>query len=162
MASERSQRPALANRRSTAVTLRWPESASADGRFVARHGRLIVTTPPEGRKIQQLYTTPGFPAGFRPAPRVSGHTQRGQRYFHSRPAVAVSRLSLAGPFKNLQNYRPGDWNEIEVTVKGDLAHCLCNGEVLDAAMKIPSTGSIGFEGDRGQLEYRRIRIRELP
>jgi len=29
-------------------------------------------------------------------------------------------------------------------------------------MKVPDTGSIGLEGDRGQMEYRRIRILELP
>src|SRR4029453_12425114 len=28
------------------------QSASSDGRFVAKNGRLVVTTPPEGRKIQ--------------------------------------------------------------------------------------------------------------
>ena len=28
-------------------------------------------------------------------------------------------------------------------------------------MKVPARGPIGLEGDRGQMEYRRIRIREL-
>jgi hypothetical protein len=69
---------------------------------------------------------------------------------------------LAGPYKKLKNYRAGDWNEIEVTVKDGAAYCLCNGEVLEAAMKVPATGPIGVEGDRGQLEYRRIRVKELP
>ena len=35
------------------------------------------------------------------------------------------------------------------------------GEVLEEAMQIPASGPIGLEGDRGQMEYRRIRIREL-
>jgi len=69
---------------------------------------------------------------------------------------------LAGPYKNLKNYRPGDWNEIEVTAQDGVAHCVCNGELLEAAMKIPASGPIGLEGDRGQMEYRRIRIREIP
>jgi len=43
-----------------------------------------------------------------------------------------------------------------------VAQCLCNGEVLEAAMKIPVTGPVGLEGDRGQMEYRRIRIKEIP
>ena len=55
----------------------------------------------------------------------------------------------------------GGWNEIEVTVQDGVAHCLCNGEVLEAAMKLPATGPIGVEGDRGQMEYRRIRLKEL-
>ena len=33
-------------------------------------------------------------------------------------------------------------------------------QVLDAAFKVPATGPIGLEGDRGQMEYRRLRIRE--
>jgi hypothetical protein len=36
----------------------------------------------------------------------------------------------------------------------------CNGEVLESALKLPETGPIGLEGDRGQMEYRRIRIQD--
>lgn len=64
--------------------------------------------------------------------------------------------------KELQRYRPQDWNEIVITVRGNEARCTCNGEVLEAAFKIPPTGPIGLEGDRGQMEYRRLRIQELP
>jgi hypothetical protein len=49
-----------------------------------------------------------------------------------------------------------------VTVKDNVAHCTCNGEVLEAALALPSTGPIGLEGDRGQMEYRRIRLQEVP
>ena len=51
---------------------------------------------------------------------------------------------------------PGDI----VEVKDGVAHCTCNGEVIEEAMKVPATGPIGLEGDRGQMEYRRIRIRQ--
>jgi hypothetical protein len=27
---------------------------------------------------------------------------------------------------------------------------------------VPATGPIGLEGDRGQMEYRRIRLKTLP
>jgi len=47
-------------------------------------------------------------------------------------------------------------------IQDGVAHCLCNGELLEAAMKVPATGPIGLEGDRGQMEYRRIRIKEMP
>lgn len=43
-------------------------------------------------------------------------------------------------------------------MKDGVAHCTCNGEVLEEALKVPETGPIGLEGDRGQMEYRRIRI----
>jgi hypothetical protein len=60
----------------------------------------------------------------------------------------------------LEHYRPLDWNEIVVTVRGRLAHCTCNGEVIADAMPVPATGAIGLESDRGQVEYRRIRVEE--
>jgi lysophospholipase L1-like esterase len=135
------------------------QTSTPEGRYVAKSGRLIVTTPPEGRKIQQLYTTQDFPKDFtlrlefRATPNAdSGVFIRGRQ-------LQCRDYPLAGPYKKLKNYRPGDWNEIEVTVKDNLAHCLCNGEILEAAMKVPATGPIGLEGDRGQLEYRRIRIK---
>jgi hypothetical protein len=68
---------------------------------------------------------------------------------------------LAGPYKQLQNYKTQDWNELVVEVKGGTARCTCNGELLEAAFKVPATGPIGLEGDLGQMEYRRLRVKEL-
>lgn len=136
--------------------------ASPDGRFVAKHGRLIVTTPAEGRRIQQLWTTREFPQNFvlrlqfRATPNAdSGVYVRG-------PQLQCRDYLLAGPYTKLQAYRPQDWNDIEVTVKDGVARATCNGEVLEEAMKLPATGPIGVEGDKGQMEYRRIRLMELP
>jgi hypothetical protein len=33
--------------------------------------------------------------------------------------------------------------------------------VLEEGMELPQSGPIGVEGDRGQMEYRRIRIKLL-
>ena len=49
-----------------------------------------------------------------------------------------------------------------IVVKDGVARCTCNGEVLEDALKLPETGPIGLEADRGQMEYRRIRIKETP
>ncbi len=152
-------------------TLAWPiiteavnfdgQAKSSDGRYVAKNGRLIVTTPPEGRRIQQINTTRDFPRDFilrlefRATPNAdSGVFIRGNQ-------LQCRDYPLAGPYKNLKNYRQGDWNELEVTVKDNVAYCLCNGELLESAMKVPATGPIGLEGDRGQIEYRRIRLKEI-
>ena len=131
---------------------------SLDGRFAALNGRLTVTVPPEGRKIQQLYTTRDFATDFtlrlefRAAPNAdSGVFLRGVQ-------VQCRDFPLAGPYKQLKAFRSQDWNELVVEVKGGLARCVCNGEVLEEALKLPATGPIGVEGDRGLLEYRRIRI----
>ena len=138
------------------------QTNSSDGRYVAKNGRLIVTTPAEGRRIQQISTTTEFAKDFilRLEFRATPNADSG--IFIRGPQLQCRDYPLAGPYKNLKNYRPGDWNEIEVTVKDGVVHSLCNGEVLEAAMKVPANGPIGLEGDRGQMEYRGIRIKELP
>ena len=65
---------------------------------------------------------------------------------------------IAGPYTKLERYRAQEWNEVVVTVQGGVARATCNGELLEAEMKVPASGPIGLEGDRGQMEYRRIRI----
>ena len=136
------------------------KKSSSDGRYVVVNGRLVVTTPSEGRRIQQLWTTREFPKDFvlRLEFRATPNADSG--VFIRRPQLQCRDYSLAGPWKNLEKYKSQDWNEIVVSVKGGVAHCTCNGEVLDARFKVPSTGPIGLEGDRGQMEYRRIRIKE--
>ena len=137
-------------------------TATPDGRFVVVGGRLVVTTPPEGRKIQQLWTTREFgddfvlKLEFRATPNAdSGVYLRG-------PQLQCRDYGLAGPYKDLTHYKPQDWNELVVTVHDGVALATCNGEVLESNFKLPATGPIGLEGDRGQMEYRRIRIKRLP
>jgi lysophospholipase L1-like esterase len=134
---------------------------SPDGRFAAIGGRLVVTTPPEYRKIQQLWTIREFPQDFvlrlefRATPNAdSGVYLRG-------PQLQCRDYLLAGPYQHLKHYRPQEWNEIEVVVENGVARATCNGEPLEVGLQLPETGPIGVEGDRGQMEYRRIRIRLL-
>jgi lysophospholipase L1-like esterase len=137
------------------------KKASNDNRYVAINGRLVVTTPPEGRRFQQLWTTQEFPKNFILKLEFRATPNADSGVFIRSPQLQCRDYLLAGPWKDLKNYKPQDWNEMVVTVKGGTAHCTCNGEVLNAAMKVPATGPIGLEGDRGQMEYRRIRLKEL-
>ena len=133
-----------------------------DGRFAVLGGRLVVTTPSEYRKIQQLWTAREFPKDFvlRLEFRATPNTDSG--IYVRGPQLQCRDYLIAGPYKTLKLYKPQDWNEIEVTVKDGVARATCNGELLEAEMKIPATGPIGLEGDRGQMEYRHIRIKTLP
>ena len=36
-----------------------------------------------------------------------------------------------------------------------------HGEVLEEALKLPANGPIGLEADRDQMEYRKIRLKEI-
>jgi lysophospholipase L1-like esterase len=135
---------------------------SSDGRYVARHGRIIVMPPPEGRRIQQLWTAAEFAGNFVLRLEFRALPNADSGIFIREPQLQCRDYPLAGPYKNLQRYRPQGWNEIEVTVRDGVAHCTCNGEVLEAALKVPARGPIGLEGDVGQMEYRRLRLQQLP
>ena len=137
------------------------KTASHDGRYRAINGRLVVTTPPEGRRIQQLWTTREFPKNFILKLQFRATPNADSGVFIRRPQLQCRDYILAGPWKDLKKYKPQDWNEIVVVVKDGIAHCTCNGEVLNAEFKVPANGPIGLEGDRGQMEYRHIRLKEL-
>ncbi len=137
------------------------KTASNDGRYVAKNGRIIVTTPPEGRRIQQMWTTAEFPTDFVLKLEFRATPNADSGVFIRKPQLQCRDYPLAGPYKELKSYKPQDWNELVITVKGQVAHCTCNGEVLETEFKLPETGPIGLEGDRGQMEYRRIRLQKL-
>jgi hypothetical protein len=135
-------------------------TSTPDGRFRAINGRLVVTTPPGPQDPAALHNEGVRPdfilrLEFRATPNAdSGVFIRG-------PQQQCRDYRLAGPYKDLKLYKPQDWNELEVTVHGGVARATANGELLEAEMKVPPSGPIGLEGDRGQMEYRRIRIKRL-
>lgn len=133
---------------------------SSDGRYVAKHGRIVVTTPPEGRRVQQMWTTQEFPKDFVLKLEFRATPNADSGVFIRQPQLQCRDYPLAGPYKMLTKYRAQDWNELVIDVKDNVAHCTCNGEVLEAEFKLPATGPIGLEGDAGQMEYRRIRLME--
>jgi len=132
--------------------------ATADGRYLARNGRLVVATSKRERDYKKLMSTREYAKDFvlklefRASPNAdSGVYIRGAQ-------LQCRDYPVAGPFSNIKGYRPLDWNELVVTVRGNLAHATCNGEVIMDAMEVPASGPIGIESDRGQMEYRRVRI----
>ncbi len=137
------------------------KTTSNEGRYLAKNGRLIVKTPPEGSKIAQLYTTRQFPKNFILKLEFRATPKADSGIFIRQPQLQCRDYLIAGPYKALTQYKPQDWNEVIVTVKDNVAYCTCNGEILEAALKLPATGPIGLEGDQGQMEYRRIRFQEI-
>lgn len=133
-------------------------TASADGRWRVVGDHIAAITPAEYRKVQQLWTTRAFDGDFvlklefRATPYADGGV------FLRGPQLQVRDYRLSGPYTTLGRYRPQDWNELVITVKGETAEVTCNGEVIEKAFKVPASGGIGLEADRGQMEYRRIRI----
>ena len=137
------------------------KTASDDGRYSAADGILTVH-PRTPRKVQVIWTTRAFSNDFNLKLEFRAGTNADSGIFIRRPQLQCRDYLIAGPYTNLVRYRPQDWNQIDITVSNGAAHCTCNGEVLENALKVPPTGPIGFEGDRGQMEYRRVRLKELP
>jgi hypothetical protein len=137
-------------------------TASSDGRYSAKDGVLTVNFP-KGveRLVQQAWTIREFPKNFvfKIEFRASANADSG--IFLRKPQLQCRDYLVAGPYKELKKYKPQDWNSIVVTVKDNVAHCECNGEVLEDALKLPPAGPLGLEGDRGQMEYRHIQLKEL-
>jgi hypothetical protein len=137
------------------------EAADA-GRYIVKDGVIAVTFPTEMDKLTgQLYTVEEFPKNFVLKLEFRASVNADSGVFVRKPQLQCRDYLVAGPYKELKQYKAQEWNQIEVTVKDGAAHCTCNGEVLEAALPMPATGPIGLEGDRGVMEYRHIQLKVL-
>ena len=135
------------------------------GRYFAKDGVLTISFPEGMDKLTgQLYTVEEFPKNFILKLEFRASVDADSGIFIRKPQLQCRDYLVAGPdaYKSLKHYKPQDWNKIEITVKDGIAHCTCNGEILEDALQLPETGPIGLEGDRGQMEYRHIQLKELP
>ncbi|MBV6499586.1 MAG: hypothetical protein CJBNEKGG_02043 [Prosthecobacter sp.] len=137
------------------------EAADA-GRYLVKNGVIAVTFPMEADKLTgQIYTVEEFPKNFVLKLEFRASVNADSGIFIRKPQLQCRDYLVAGPYLQLKQYKPQEWNFIEVTVKDGVARCTCNGEVLEAALALPANGPIGLEGDRGVMEYRHIQLKEL-
>ncbi|HTU25482.1 MAG TPA: DUF1080 domain-containing protein, partial [Pirellulales bacterium] len=135
------------------------KTEASDGRYTARDGWIVVNP---GKGLAQLRTVREFPHNFVLRLEFRAGVNADSGIFVRAPQLQCRDYLVAGPYTELKNYKPQDWNQIEVIVKGDTATATCNGEPLKFDAKLPPSGPIGLEADRGQMEYRRIRLKESP
>lgn len=144
-----------------AITEKFDEkNESSDARYGVGIDALVVH-PRTPRKIQKIFTQQEFGKNFVLKLEFRATVNADSGIYVRGPQLQCRDYLVAGPYKDLKKYKAQDWNEIIIEVKDGVAHCTCNGEVLTADMKVPASGPIGLEGDRGMMEYRRIRIKEL-
>ena len=136
---------------------------SKDNRFFAKDGILTVNPFTEGyaERYGAIWTAKEFKKDFILTLEFRASKNADSGIYLRGTQLQCRDYLLAGPYKNLKNYKPQDWNKIEVVVKNNIARCTCNDEILEEALSIPVTGPIGLESDRGQMEYRNIQIREF-
>lgn len=139
------------------------KAEASDGRYVAKGDTLLVKAldASQPRQLRQIQTTQVFPKDFVLKLEFRAAVNADSGIFMRGRQLQCRDYLVAGPYKELKKYKPQDWNTIIVTVKDGIAHCECNGEVLEDKLQLPATGSIGLEADRGQMEYRHIQIKEV-
>jgi hypothetical protein len=140
------------------------KTESSDKRFQIVDGLIVAQEKDADGKggIKDIYTVDNFDTDFtlrlqfRAAPRAdSGVYIRGKQ-------LQVRDYPTVGPYKDLKKFNTGDWNDLEIIVKGKTAECKCNGEVLEKAFSIPAKGAIGLQAESGKFEFRRIRVQRMP
>ncbi len=138
------------------------KTEASDGRYSAKDGILTVHPhdPARGPRLRQMWTTKEFPKDFQLKLEFRAAVNADSGVFLREPQLQCRDYLVAGPYKKLKKYKPQDWNLLEIVVKNNVAHCTCNGELLEDGLKLPATGPIGLEADRGQMEYRHIQIKE--
>lgn len=133
---------------------------STDKRYSAKDGVLTVN---DGKGLRQLWTSAKFSGDMEVTLEFrAGVNADSGLFLRNQPSqLQVRDYLVAGPYKALKKYKPQDWNEVVVVVKGQNVSCTCNGEVLEHKLKLPDGGPIGLEADRGVMEYRKLRVKEI-
>ncbi len=135
------------------------KTESTDKRYSVNDG-IFTVNPGEG--IQKIWTTEAFGEDFVLKLEFRAGVNADSGIYIRGPQLQCRDYLVAGPYKELKKYKPQDWNQIEVVVKGRAATCTCNGELLAFDKELPPKGPIGLEADRGQMEYRNIKITLTP
>lgn len=136
---------------------------ATDERYSAKDGMLVVNpeNPAKGPHLRQLWTMQKFPEDFVLKLEFRASVNADSGIFIRGAQLQCRDYWVAGPYKSPKKYKAQDWNEIVITVQGGTAFCTCNGEVVAKELKVPPTGPIGLEADRGQMEYRHIQLKTL-
>ncbi len=140
------------------------KTASKDQVFAVEDGLLVAS----GKRVMALYTAREYNRDFQfklEFRTTAEKPKNNSGIFIRGPQLqldAVTEGGLTGVFRKLTRFKPGDWNEIEITVTGSEATCKCNGELIGKAMKVPPPGPLGLQSEFGRFEFRRLRIKEIP
>src|SRR5829696_1170466 len=94
------------------------KTTTTDGRFTARGEMLVVNPHEEGKpRFGQLYTVREFPKDFILKLEFRASTNADSGIFIRKPQLQCRDYLVAGPYKDLKQYKPQEWNKIEVVVK---------------------------------------------
>jgi hypothetical protein len=114
----------------------------------------------EGGGGGDIYTIQDFNKDFHLKLEFRAAPKADSGLYIRKPQLQVRDYPRAGPYTKVK-FKDNDWNELDITVKGETAVCKCNGEVIEKAFKVGPKGGIGLQSERGKFEFRHIRIKVL-
>jgi hypothetical protein len=136
---------------------------TADNERFAVEGGAIVAREKDARGkggIRDLYTVKDFNKDFHLKLEFRAGPKADSGVYIRGPQLQVRDFIRRGEQKQLKKFKNDDWNELDITVKGNTATCLVNGEPLQVMKNIPAKGGIGLQAETGKFEFRNIRIKE--
>jgi hypothetical protein len=146
--------------------------------YQAQDGLLVCTREGRSLRTEKLYGNFVYRFEFRLQPGGNnGIDVRGMeiqildddapKHANLKPCQYHGSIYCHVPAKRGHQKPIGQWNEQEIRVEGDHVTVTLNGVVIvdakteHAALKKPQ-GTIGFKGHRQHVEFRNLRIKELP
>lgn len=130
------------------------KTATANKKWHVTDGAIVI----DGGGGGNLYTVEDFNKDFHLKLEFRAALRADSGLFIRGPQLQVRDYPRAGPYKKVK-FNDKDWNELDITVKGNVAVCKCNGEVIEKAFKIGAKGGIGLQSEGGKFEFRRLRIK---
>lgn len=139
------------------------KQASSDKIFQVTDGLLVAT----GKGLRAIYTTKEFNKDFHLQLefRTAAVKKNNSGVFIRGPQLQLDATNDGGltkVFRNIKNFKEGDWNQVDIIVKGQDATCKLNGELVGRPMRVPEKGVIGLQSEIGRFDFRNVRIKEAP
>jgi hypothetical protein len=141
------------------------KTATPDGRIEVKDGAIVMNEKDAKGKggIKDLYTAMPFNKDFHLKLEFRASLKSDSGVYIRGPQLQVRDYIRRREQKQLTKFKNDDWNELDITVKGGTATCLCNGEPLSPkTMRVPvkSSRGIGLQAESGKFEFRNLRIKE--
>ncbi len=139
------------------------KTETPDKRIEVKDGIIVVNAKDSAGKggIKDLYTVKEFDKDFNLRLEFRASLKADSGVYIRGPQLQVRDFVRRNEQKHLKKFKNDDWNELDITVKGNEAVCLCNGEPI-GKLKVPAKGGIGLQAETGKFEFRRVRIKEMP
>src|SRR5215213_8848986 len=103
------------------------KAETSDNRFAAKGEALTVIAHDQKQppRIRKLFTTQKFAGDFVLKLEFRAAVNADSGVYIRGPQLQCRDYLVAGPYKTLKNYKPQEWNQIDITVTNGIAYCTC-------------------------------------